>query len=241
MSFLHFLRQYIWKLKLDVVPFTSSTHILARKKLFFKKFKIDTLLDVGANSGQFATETRADLQYKGLILSFEPLSTAYSALVKNAETDSNWKAFNYALGDSNETQLINISRNLMSSSLLEMLPEHVLSAPESQYIDKEEVVVKTLDAIFPELCKNSKNVFMKIDTQGFEKKVLDGGIESLGNIDTIQMEMSLKQLYSHELTLDQHMSFMTSLGYELIAIDSGFSDPETGRVLQVDGIFHRYD
>jgi len=53
-----------------------------------------------------------------------------------------------------------------------MLPSHLKSAPNSKYIGKEAIDIKTLDALFGDLCKTAKNVYMKIDTQGFESKVL---------------------------------------------------------------------
>ena len=82
-------------------------------------------------------------------------------------------------------------------------------------------------------------VYMKIDTQGFESKVLKGAGNSLMRIDTVQMEMSLVPLYEGEMLFNEMCMFMTEKGYSLIAIESGFSDQNTGQVLQVDGIFHR--
>ena len=80
-----------------------------------------------------------------------------------------------------------------------------------------------------------------MDTQGFEKNVLLGAKESLARIDTVQMELSLVPLYSHQMLFNEMHGLMIELGYTLIAIEDGFSDPSSGQVLQADGIFHRFD
>jgi len=202
-------------------------------------YKIDTVLDIGANSGQFAQQMRVDIGFTGRILSFEPLSTAFQSLQMNAQNDQAWEVFNYAIGDTEEKQEINIAGNSYSSSLLNMLPSHLKSAPDSKYIGKETIDIKTLDSVFENLCKTAKNVYLKIDTQGFESKVLKGAENSLAHIDTVQMEMSLIPLYDGELLLNEMLSIMSKKGYALIAIEQGFSDPASGQLLQVDGIFHR--
>lgn len=200
---------------------------------------VDVMLDIGANSGQFAMQARSDMGYGGRILSFEPLSSAFALLQANARNDAAWDVFNYALGDAEGTAEINISANSYSSSLLAMLPTHARSAPTSRYVDKEVIHVKTLDALFDDLCGDAEHVYMKMDTQGFESRVLQGARESLARIDTIQMEMSLVPLYEGELLFLEMCALMREGGYTLIAIENGFSDPSSGRLLQVDGIFHR--
>jgi hypothetical protein len=81
---------------------------------------------------------------------------------------------------------------------------------------------------------------MKIDTQGFESKVLKGAENSLMQIDTVQMEMSLVPLYEGELLFNEMSILMSEKGYVLVAIETGFSDQDSGQVLQIDGIFHRF-
>ena len=80
---------------------------------------------------------------------------------------------------------------------------------------------------------------MKIDTQGYESKVLKGAENSLPRISTVQMEMSLVPLYDGERLFHEMCALMSDKGYTLVAIENGFSDPASGQLLQVDGIFHR--
>jgi len=91
------------RLGLDVVRYPSTPappdarSVEARRNWWLANRGITFLLDVGANVGQYARLVRAR-GYSGRIISFEPLSTAFSELQRNAEGDPAWEAFNIALG-----------------------------------------------------------------------------------------------------------------------------------------------
>lgn len=78
---------------------------------------------------------------------------------------------------------------------------------------------------------------LKLDTQGFESRILAGATESLPRFSLIQMEMSLVTLYEGEILFLDMCSAMHSRGFELLALDPGFHDVASGRILQVDGLF----
>jgi FkbM family methyltransferase len=217
---------------LDVVRY-------GRKKLL-RAYAVDVVLDVGANAGQFGRQLRS-IGYQGRIVSFEPLSSAYKKLLKTARADGSWEAMNCALGNTEGTSCINIAGNSYSSSILEMLPSHLVSAPNSRYLSKEEIEVKTLDSLFDSLCSPHDSVLLKIDTQGFEKRVLDGAENSLKFIDTVQLEMSLVPLYQGEALFAELYHMLSARGYQLVAVEQGFADKVTGQLLQVDGTFHRFN
>jgi len=241
MSIGHELRTLLWKVGYDVSRYTPTSHPIARVQQLLASHDIDTVLDIGANSGQFAGFLRKDLGYAKRIISFEPLSSAFAVLKAKADRDPYWDAHNFALGDIEEQSDVNIAGNSYSSSLLEMLPSHLKSAPGSGYVGKERVEIKRLDSIFDSLCSKASKVYMKIDTQGFESKVLKGAENSLRRINSVQMEMSLVPLYEGELLFNELYSLMKGKGYDLVAILPGFSDRNSGQLLQVDGIFHRFE
>jgi len=241
MSIKHNIRKLFWKIGYDICRFAPESHPLARRRQLLTNFKIDTVLDVGANSGQFALQLINDVGYTKRIISFEPLTSAFEALKENAKSNPNWEVFNFALGEIDETRDINIAGNSISSSMLNMLPSHLQSAPQSKYIGKETITIKTLDSIFGDLCSKENKIYLKIDTQGYEIKVLKGAMKSLRNIDTVQMEMSLIPLYEGEMLFNELYNYMTAMGYSLVAIEPGFSDKKTGQLLQVDGVFHRFN
>ena len=233
------VRRLVRSIGYDVSRFVPESHPAARRERMFASYEIDTLLDVGANRGQFAQHFRTDIGYEGRIVSFEPLRSAFAELQRHAQVDPLWETYNLAIGDTEEQREINISENSYSSSILNMLPSHLRSAPSSRYIGKERITIKPLDSIFPVLCDTSKNIFLKVDVQGFEDQVLRGAAQSLRRIDTVQLEMSLVPLYEGERLLPQMCALMADKGYALVDLQAAFCDPTTSQLLQVDGLFRR--
>ncbi|NYT26685.1 MAG: FkbM family methyltransferase [Candidatus Thiodubiliella endoseptemdiera] len=239
MNIKHRIKRILWKFGYDVSRFDFN-HPIARRKALLKSYDIQLVLDVGANIGQFSEQMRQDIGYTGAIISFEPLSSEFKLLKEKVDNDKNWKAFNCALGDIEQQLEINIAGNSYSSSILDMLKSHEKSAPESKYIGQEIINVKTLDGVMSELSVGETNIYLKIDTQGFESKVLKGAEMSLDRIHTIQLEMSLVPLYKDELLFDELYKILSSKDYVLVSLEPGFSDSNSGQMLQLDGIFHRF-
>lgn len=200
---------------------------------------IDLILDVGANIGQYGLRLRR-LGYSGRIVSFEPLSSAYSQLKAASNKDSLWSvAPRTAIGNENSQITINISANSLSSSVLNILDSHVNAASNSAYIDSEKVELNRLDTIALDYLEDADSVFLKIDVQGFEKQVLAGASNILPRIKGIQTEMSLIPLYEDQLLFRETIELLDNLGYELYSAIPGLANPETGRLLQMDGIFFK--
>lgn len=224
------------KIGIQVKKYPDSD--LKRRMQLIKNFNIDTILDVGANAGQYASLIRA-IGFKGRIISFEPVSAAFARLIKNSAGKKNWEIHQYALGDFDGTAEINVASNSFSSSLLDMLPEHEKSAPESSYIGKETIKVRKLGSVFNELVPSGANVYLKIDTQGFEKNVIDGAADCLGKVTGLQLELSLIPLYKNEMLLPDMIQYLEAKGFTLYSLENGFYDVKTGQLLQSDGIFFR--
>lgn len=233
------VRQFLRRMGYDIVRYEPTSHPLARRKRLLENYGIKVVLDVGANIGQYGKQLRA-IGYKGEIISFEPVNSAYKELLTKVNADGSWKAVNYALGNTDGNTEINIAGNSRNSSILDMLPSLMKSAPESKYVGKEQIEVRTLDSVFENICSKKQNILLKIDTQGFEKNVIEGAEESLRFIDTIQLEMSLIPLYKDELLFDEMYELLYQKDYCIVSVEPGFSDRESGQLLQVDGIFHRF-
>ena len=201
--------------------------------------KVNLILDVGANAGQFGILLR-DSGFIGKIVSFEPLSDAIKELIKISKKDHLWEiAPRTAIGQKNGEIEIQISGNSQSSSILNMMDTHVKAAPESKYIDKEKVALKKLDSIAPNYMDKNSIVFLKIDTQGYENKVINGAEKLMNKIIGVQIEMSLVPLYEDQILFEEMFKKMKSLGFELWAISSVFSDPNSAQLLQIDATFFR--
>lgn len=209
---------------------------LRRRLKIVRHHDISLLLDVGANTGQYALDMRKN-GYDKKIISFEPLKVAYEKLLDNTKDDLLWTAKNFALGDKNENSRINISGHSLSSSILEMMPIHLRYAPDSDYIDQQEIEIRTLDQIFSDLYEKDDSIMLKVDTQGYEQKVLEGARNSLKNILLLQLEMSLFTLYKGELLINDMMDLLNNQGFRLISLENGIYNKKSGELLQVDGIF----
>ncbi len=204
-----------------------------------QKFDINIVLDIGANSGQFCRGLRS-MGYDKTVVSFEPLIDAHAKLKKNALNDKNWKIHpRGAIGNFNGEISINVSKNSVSSSFLPMLEAHLSAAVESAYIKSELTPIRMLDEVASSYILKNSNLFIKVDTQGFEWQVLDGGAATFKRAHGILLELSLVKLYEGQRLWLEIISRLEEMGFALWGLQNGFTDPESGRTLQVDAIFTR--
>lgn len=199
--------------------------------------RIDVVLDVGAARGGFGRELR-DFGYEGRIVSFEPLGDAHRDLSELTATDPGWTAVRTAIGAEQGTATINVASNSTSSSLLPMGAAHLDAAPEVNYVGTEEVTMSRLDDVAPAHLHEASRTFLKVDTQGFERSVLEGAPETLARCEGLQLELSLTSLYDGGMVVDEAIAMAYARGFELTALFQGFTSPD-GRLLQVDGVFFR--
>jgi FkbM family methyltransferase len=211
---------------------------LKRRLDLLKSFNVDMIFDIGANEGQYVQIMRS-LGYDRKVVSFEPLSNSYKHLAKNAESDNKWQVRNYALGKENIVETIYIAGNAgQSSSFLSMTEKHTKARKSSAYVGSEKVEIKRLDSILNEFYMN-ENLFLKIDTQGYEKQVLEGIGQEFSKITGIQVELSLVDLYNNSVLYLDIINILRNKGFELFSIEPGFTNDKTGQLLQFDGIFFR--
>jgi len=214
----------------------SNTYRLC---LAFKEQNITEIYDIGANEGQFAKELRY-YGYTHKIISFEPLSIEHATLNNNSKSDKNWEVYErVAIGDENKNIEINISKNSVSSSILNIKNEHIDAAPESRFVSKQKVNQVKLNDVFKKISKNLSNSFLKIDTQGYEFQVLKGADQVLSNFKGILVEVSLAELYEGQKNWIEIIDYLKSHGFKIWSIDRGFTNKKNGKTLQVDLVFFR--
>ncbi|MCV7440515.1 FkbM family methyltransferase [Mycobacterium seoulense] len=204
--------------------------------------QVNAVLDVGANSGQYATALRR-AAFKGRIVSFEPLLEPFSQLARKASTDPLWECRQYALGDVDGKISINVAANAgESSSVLPMLKAHQDAFPWANYVGTEEVSIHRLDSVAKEILQPSDVAFLKIDVQGFEKQVLAGSKSTLNDRCVgMQLELSFAPLYEGGMLMREALDLACSLGFALTGLQPCVTDTRNGRMLQADGIFFRED
>lgn len=199
---------------------------------------IETVLDVGANTGQFGRLLRQS-KFSGRIHSVEPLQAAYDVLVSTAAGDPRWTVQRAAVSAEPGTLRMNVSGNSVSSSVLPMLDTHASAAPSAQYVGQEEVAATTVDEIVAGQGLHPERALLKIDVQGYEREVLDGAAKTLSSFRGVRTEMSLVALYEGQALMPEIVDLLARNGFELWYVEPGFSDPVTRRLLQLDGVFFR--
>ncbi len=211
----------------------------SRRAVMMMHHEIQTVLDVGANIGDYGAELR-EWGFHGRILAFEPTSAAFRVLANRAADDGLWRVFNCAIGAEEGVAEINVaSNNGASSSLMPMLASHRQSAPDVSYVATEKTAVKTLDAALAGLLSPTETLMLKIDTQGFEHMVLSGAATTLEQIRLIECELSLVPLYDGQLLFHAMLDLLGNLGFQPVQFSPGFSNSGSGHCLQVDGVFAR--
>lgn len=231
------LKQLLLRLGFIIKKSTVDTNPSLQLIKTLNFLNIDLVLDIGANIGQFAEELRF-FGYEGKIVSFEPLPQEHKILTKKANNDKNWTVFKRgAIGNEDGMIKINVSENSVSSSILGILDSHVSASKNSKYIDQVETCINKLDSIFPEIEKSGKNIFLKIDTQGYEWNVLKGSEMTLQNIKGLLIETSIEPLYKDQVLSEEIIQYLKNKGFQVWGFQNGFTNPENGRTLQLDLIF----
>lgn len=202
---------------------------------WLRRMGFRTVLDVGANTGQFVGEARK-IAPDAFIYSFEPLRECFEALRDGRRDDPRFKAFHVALGE--EPGEVTMHRNdySQSSSLLPMAELHKRAFPETRNSTPEKVEVKRLDDVAAEF-RIERPMLLKIDVQGFEAKVIAGAAETLKQADVIIVETGVEALYEGQALFDDVYRMLYDRGFRYRGNHNQLLSPDDGRVLQADAFF----
>lgn len=200
---------------------------------------IDTVIDIGANMGQTRDLLRG-AGFEGEIISVEPVPALQPVLQAKASKDARWRVLEpLALGDQNGTCEINVSEASDMSSLLKASGELMTALPNTKVSETVSVPMKTLDTLYDELSLAGKNVFIKMDAQGYEMNILRHSEKALAAAKGLQVEMSLFPLYEGETLYDEIIAFLKARGFAAhMLIETNFAR-RLNRQLQIDGIFYK--
>ncbi|CAG4999692.1 hypothetical protein DYBT9275_02281 [Dyadobacter sp. CECT 9275] len=232
-----FVKRIMQRFGYDILHLPTDPSVRQQLDLL-RKYNINLVFDIGANTGQYGQRLRK-MGFDGQIVSFEPLPDAFLKLKSHADNDPAWSVVPIAIGNFIGESQLNVSQNSYSSSILDILPTHLESAPESKYLHKINVPVKTIDSLIDQYYNELSRLYIKIDTQGFEKQVFDGSLQSLHKISGFQLELSLLPLYEGETLMYEMIYLLREYGFKLMLVEGGHRNYETGELLQMEGIFYR--
>jgi FkbM family methyltransferase len=218
--------------------FTRTQNVLPSKKLAAARKLIlkncDFIIDIGANDGQWINEVRRG-GYKGEALCIEPLKENYIKLESRNFTSTSF--LNCAVGNLNGYIYINkSSNNGLSSSILELDSYHKSAAPNIKFIKKEKVKILKLSKILE--ASRHKQMFVKIDTQGYEFEVLKSiNKRTFNAIYSFEIETNLVTTYKNITLIEDIIKFLRNKGFKPMRIESSFGMPNFGQQLQADILF----
>jgi len=218
----------------------SKTHTLEYKisvgeYKWLQDYGIKTVIDVGANIGQFALMIHKIIN-DAAIYSFEPISECYKELVNKEDQINKLKCFNLALGKETREGVINRNEFLPSSSILDMESLHKEAFPYTAKTNQEKINITSLDKIHNEIDWIQK-ILLKIDVQGYELEVLEGAKNSLNSVDLIIVETTFLKLYNNQPLFEDVYNFLYSRSFRYRGNFDQIINPNTGRILQADAIF----
>ena len=197
---------------------------------------IDTVVDGGANEGQWALRTISHLPKGCELVSFEPNAKSYQILQTKAEKHVNWNIHNLGLSDKSGTFPIYISsNNEMSSSFLQP-GGHLESFPTVSFPEVGSASVMRLDELTS--LSTSRGIYLKLDVQGFEKFAYEGCANILDKIKVIEIETSLGTMYQGDSPHYELIPKLISDGFLPYAFSTPARD-KYGRCTYVDVLLVR--
>lgn len=236
MSLKHIIRNSLRKLGVSVRRYPSIFDQGHIRSLVFKHLEIDLVLDVGANVGSYGAEIR-EFGYTGQIISFEPVKELYDRVCNRAKADPHWSVQHCALGDTDGTAEINVANDM--SSLLDRAANDNDSV-NFAFQRKETISIARLDTILPRLVSGKKNIWLKLDVQGFEMQALAGAARSLELLSAVETELSLWAFYQEQHSYRQLIDHLAAAGFDLWTLSGHGAHPKNGRMADFDGIFVRH-
>lgn len=201
------------------------------------QYEIETVIDIGANNGQFASHIREILP-DARILSFEPLPEVYRQLCNKVSNDLLIKVFPFALSDKEGEIDINQSSFSPSSSLLAMSELHKEEFPFSSDHSTISVQMRTLDGLFHQgLIPLIGNLLIKMDVQGHEDAVIRGAEHVISRAHLVIVEVGFLSLYEGQPLFEDIYDLMRSLGFVYRGSLDQYFSTRLNKFLFADAIF----
>jgi FkbM family methyltransferase len=198
---------------------------------------IKSLIDVGANCGQFSLVMHEVLP-EARIVAFEPLADCFLELKQRLAHVGTLVARNVAVGDRPGAIEFHRSSYSQSSSVRPMADAHRESFPESAGSRSVSVECVTLDTALAGLGLEPE-IMVKLDVQGFEDKVIAGGLQTIRRASVVWIETSFVELYQGQPLFSDIHDRLRELGFRYHGSHAQLPSPRDDSILQADSIFVR--
>lgn len=198
--------------------------------------EVGTLVDVGANRGQFALAAR-HVWPRVRIYSFEPLEKPAGVYRAVFRGDPDVALYRVAIGPRAGEAEIHLSRRDDSSSLLPITKTQERLFPGTGAVGRAVIKTRRLD----EMLRRSDiaaPALLKLDVQGFELEALRGCNALLDAFKWVYCELSFMELYEGQALAGEAISWLHERGFGLRGVYNPAYAPD-GRAVQADFLFGR--
>ena len=240
------MKQVLTKLLMRAVR-TAGYEVIPRWRLdnlalathlreLFERLDIDCVLDVGANRGQYRKFLRMEVGYAGYIASFEPHPVCLKQLEAEAKNDALWKIHRFALGSESGLYPINVMRESAFTSFLSPDSSTVPTlAHLNAVVQVETVQVRRLTDVMEGIRATCgcRNVYLKLDTQGYDLEVINGASTTLASIAALQTEVSVLPIYARMPDWLTSLRTLKEHSFDVTGLFPVSTDPQL-RVVEFD-------
>ena len=228
-------RPGVWRAALSWPKFSLASFLIVSR---LKQHGVApaTVVDVGANVGQFAVAS-AKLFRGVTVISVEPdpqIAKQLKENVKRLPVD----VVVVALGEQTGQAAFHVNRDSQVSSLLPLGSDRECDFPDSKVIGRITVNVETLDTLFSDRILKAP-ILLKLDVQGFEEQVLRGGGAFLQRVQWVVVEVAFGNLYEGEADFASILKLLEDKGLIFTRPVNWFTSPRTGEVIEMDALFTR--
>jgi FkbM family methyltransferase len=201
---------------------------------FVRDRGIDLVIDVGASTGQFGLSLRAG-GYKGTIVSFEPFSGSFQTLKRRAAADGNWEAHQFGLSSNEGKAALHVSELAVFNSMHKTTGAAQMHDSRMAVSRDEEITLRTLDQVAADL---TGKILLKIDTQGHEWQVLQGGRKTLERSLGVLMDLPVIHTHVGAWRFHDAVRFMDGAGFVPAQIEpAGFHGNDKVSAVEFDCLF----
>lgn len=195
-----------------------------------------TVVDVGANRGQFALVARRCCPL-ARIVSFEPLPEPAAVFRQVFACDSHTVLHQAAIGPNDQHSLMHLSAKDDSSSLLPISSLQAQMFPGTEEVGTVKVRVAPL-AVFVKADEILGRALLKLDVQGYELDALRGCESLIGEFEWVYCECSFLELYSGQRLARDVIGWLALRGCTVAGVFNVVYD-RMGRAVQADFLFER--
>lgn len=196
-----------------------------------------TVIDVGANTGQFSVAASNEFHCAD-IYPIEPDPRTATKLRQNVPPLIAANIITKAVGERDGTIVFNVNADSQVSSILPLGHDRQRAFPNSVVMQQISVPLTTLDSIFS-ATPLAKPILLKIDVQGYEDQVIAGASNFLDSVSWVVMEVSFARLYEGEQDFMSIIGLMSNHGFRFVRPLNFHQAGKSLDIIEMDALFER--